>query len=576
MMVKDHGAPLWRCAALAPFLAVLGACVEQPVDYEQVEEAAVVCPSGTTLPGIDVSTWQGAINWDQVAAAGIRFAIIRVSDGTTYPDSRFAYNWSEARRVGITRGAYQFFRPNQNAVAQANLLLNMMGTLQPGDLPPTIDVEATGGMSPSAIASGIQQWISTVQSATGTRPIIYTGKYFWQDYVQSSAFSGYPLWIANWGVTCPNIPDQWSTWVFHQYTDSGTVSGISGYVDRNRFNGDAAALAAFTVSNCQCSVGQTQTQACGNCGTQTRTCLGSCQWGAWSTCQGQGVCRPGTTEQQSCCDCGSQARICGGDCQWQAWSSCAGPDPSGGTQRCDTGEPGPCAEGRVRCVQGCLECVRAVEPEPERCDLVDNDCNGLLNDGDPTIMGEPPPAWAAHLVDISLPMSLQPGERSMGWVTFRNVGSEAWPPHEIWLVSERARQGQASELHHESWPAYDVAALSDGLVSPGELLTLEIPLAMPEDAREMAAESFRLEDPFGVPFACPSPGFRAEIRVSLRAAPMAEAELPSERIATGPLLGAQSGCNCSASKGSGWHGIPFVLLFLTCVFRRRTRRCGQE
>lgn len=212
----------------------------------ELEQAATVCARGPTLSGIDVSKWQGSIDWNQVAGSGVSFAFIRVNHGLDDIDERFAYNWAEARRVGIARGAYQYFLPNEDAVAQADLFLERMGPLEPGDLPPVLDVENTGGgMSPSAVAAQVGRWMDRVEPALGVKPIIYTGKYFWQDNVQSSDFADHPLWIAYWNVTCPDLPDQWSDWLFHQTSDSGSVPGITGPVDTDVFNGSIDDLVAL-------------------------------------------------------------------------------------------------------------------------------------------------------------------------------------------------------------------------------------------------------------------------------------------------------------------------------------------
>lgn len=209
-------------------------------------QAAVTCASGDTVPGIDVSKWQGTINWTKVAGAGVKFAIIRVSDGKNTIDAKFESNWAGAKAQGIVVGAYQFFRPSQDPIVQADILLDKMGTLQPGDLPPVIDVEDNGGMSSSAVAAAVKKWIDHVEAATGVKPIVYTGRYFWQDYVKSTAWSDYNLWIAHYTNGCPNIPSQWSNWAMHQYSESGSVPGISGGVDMNRFNGTYDDLLALT------------------------------------------------------------------------------------------------------------------------------------------------------------------------------------------------------------------------------------------------------------------------------------------------------------------------------------------
>ncbi|MFO0744528.1 MAG: GH25 family lysozyme [Myxococcota bacterium] len=215
-------------------LAIIGAPV-----------TANVCPDGTTTFGIDVSKWQGNITWSSVKNAGVKYAIIRVSDGANTLDDKFAANWAGAKAQGILRSAYQFFRPGQNAVAQANVLLDAIAANGPSDLPPVLDVEATDGQTPATVASKIGQWMERVESVLGVKPIIYTAPYFWESNVASAAFAANPLWIAHWTNGCPSIPHQWSDWVFHQYSDSGSVSGIAGAVDLDRFNGTLAELQAL-------------------------------------------------------------------------------------------------------------------------------------------------------------------------------------------------------------------------------------------------------------------------------------------------------------------------------------------
>ncbi len=199
---------------------------------------APVCPGSTTLQGVDVSSYQSTIDWNSVAASGIQFAYARVSDGTT-SDTMFDMNYAGIKAAGLARGAYQSFRPSEDPNAQAALLLPKVG---PGDLPPALVVDVTDGQSPASIATNIQTWVATVQNATGRPPVIYTSAAFWNSTVSSSAFGGDPLWVANWGVGCPNVPTGWNGWTFWQFSDSGSVPGISGPVDRDEFNGSLADL----------------------------------------------------------------------------------------------------------------------------------------------------------------------------------------------------------------------------------------------------------------------------------------------------------------------------------------------
>jgi uncharacterized protein (TIGR03382 family) len=231
---------------------------------------AKVCAAGPTVRGIDVSKWQGSIDWGAVASSGIEFAFIRISDGQNYIDQRFNENWAGAKNAGILRGAYQFFRPGQDPIAQADLFLDRMGNLNADDLNPVIDVEDTDGQPPSVVADKVGKWIDRVEAATGRKPIIYTGKYFWQDSVRSDDFSDYPLWIAQWGPLCPDLPDAWSHWAFFQTSATGRVPGISGDVDLDLFNGSYDDLLAFAGAGGECGDG-----ICGG-GEDPDSCIEDC------------------------------------------------------------------------------------------------------------------------------------------------------------------------------------------------------------------------------------------------------------------------------------------------------------
>jgi len=213
------------------------------LDPTSQDDALSVCASGSTLKGIDVSYYQAEIDWDKVKAAGRDFAFIRVSDGTKFEDPRFEANWSGARDAGVVRGAYQYFRPSEDPVAQANVLVAKMGTLAPDDLPPVLDVEITEGLSSLRLQQKVHTWLLTVEAATGRKPIVYTMA--GMSGSLGTQFTAYPLWVANWGVKCPRMPSKWSGWKFWQGSDRGTVAGIHEKVDTDVFNGTMTDLQAF-------------------------------------------------------------------------------------------------------------------------------------------------------------------------------------------------------------------------------------------------------------------------------------------------------------------------------------------
>jgi lysozyme len=201
------------------------------------------CHTGPTTPGIDVSYHQETIDWPKVQRAGIRFAFIRVSDGTAVRDARFATNWAESKRAGLVRGAYQFFRPDQSAAAQADLMIAAMRDHELGDLPPVIDLEVDGGLGATQLAARAQLWVDRVRDQLGVEPVIYTGSELWRNG-GAEPIGGQPLWVAHYTQGCPAVPAPWTQWRFWQHTDRGAVPGIEGPVDLDLFAGTVDELLA--------------------------------------------------------------------------------------------------------------------------------------------------------------------------------------------------------------------------------------------------------------------------------------------------------------------------------------------
>jgi GH25 family lysozyme M1 (1,4-beta-N-acetylmuramidase) len=204
-------------------------------------------PTPTRLEGLDVSKWQGAIDWAKVKAAGKKFAIIRASAGSLTSDDQYAANRAGARANGIPYAAYHYANPDtatNDALNEANWFLQN-ATPASGDMLPALDVEVTNGLSVSAMQTWVSTWLQRVSAVTGVKPMIYTSPNFWSTYMgntQMFAQGGYKvLWIAHWTTASqPTVPaSNWGGygWTFWQYTSSGTVSGISGSVDLDRYNG---------------------------------------------------------------------------------------------------------------------------------------------------------------------------------------------------------------------------------------------------------------------------------------------------------------------------------------------------
>ncbi len=252
-MLRRPTAPL-LCYAL---LALTVACT--PRDHEDWMVANgywavhTVCGGSTTTKGIDVSKWQATVSWSKVAADGVKWGIARVSDGTKYDDAYFTKNYQGMKQNGIIRGSYQFFRPDQDPIAQANFYLNKLkaaGGLKPDDLPPVLDLEKNGGKSASGVVAAVDKWIAHMEKNTNRRPIIYTGSYFWDANAVTKKYSSYPLWTAHYtSKPCPLVPNAWNKWTIWQYTSSGKVNGVSGNCDVNRFNGSLNDVKQFVKNS---------------------------------------------------------------------------------------------------------------------------------------------------------------------------------------------------------------------------------------------------------------------------------------------------------------------------------------
>lgn len=211
--------------------------------------APSACSVPGALEGVDVDSYQGTIDWTQVAQAGKTFGYARVSDGTAV-DATFQTDFSGMKSAGLKAGAYLFFEPAQDPTAQANLLVSALNQAHfaAGDLTPAIDVEITGGQTAGTIVANLQTAVNVVWAAFGVVPVIYTGQSFWDTSVGgSTSFSQDPLWIVLVSTSCPTPPNGWSTWTLWQYSFSGQVNGISGLVDLDESNGPT--LPIYTPTN---------------------------------------------------------------------------------------------------------------------------------------------------------------------------------------------------------------------------------------------------------------------------------------------------------------------------------------
>lgn len=214
-------------------------------------------PTTSFLPGIDVSSNQGAVDWTAASQANVSFAYARASLGALTVDSQFAGNWSCLRSAGLPRGAYHFFWPLASATDQANHFIQTVGALMSGDLPPMVDLEPTSSnpnrdvwpsIPPENRLPMILGWLTAVEGAFGLKPFVYTYKSFIENLLGSGLqqLSGYPLWIAHYtDYPQPNIPAAWNDWTLWQFSEKGQTNGVKGSVDQDRFSGSLEDLKAL-------------------------------------------------------------------------------------------------------------------------------------------------------------------------------------------------------------------------------------------------------------------------------------------------------------------------------------------
>lgn len=182
---------------------------------------------------IDVSEAQGVIDWKTVAAAGVRTAFIRATQGLATVDKQFVANVTGARTAGLKVGLYHAYLPNDNADIQASNFLKAVAPYRfKLTYPLIVDVERQNGMTPTQVADGLLTLLTVLDGATGQKSWIYTAEGPWNAYVgaqHDAVFSQHTLWVANYtSASKPAMPRCWGegNWVFWQYANNGKVAGI--------------------------------------------------------------------------------------------------------------------------------------------------------------------------------------------------------------------------------------------------------------------------------------------------------------------------------------------------------------
>ena len=230
---------------VAVALVTLAGCAGGVDEYESYPT-----PQDFPIHGVDVSKYQGLINWDSVRRSGVKFAWIKATEGANYVDPMFSTNWIAAKAAGLPRGAYHFVywcRPWQEEIAwfEANV------PADPDALPPVLDAEATPDsrtcrrvLEPQQTVTEMQAMLDELERHYNKRPVVYTTVDFYQSILRPAALAQYPIWVRSTKYH-PAVKYGRRKWHFWQYQSDGYVPGISAKVDRNAFFGDANQWRAF-------------------------------------------------------------------------------------------------------------------------------------------------------------------------------------------------------------------------------------------------------------------------------------------------------------------------------------------
>ena len=226
--------PARDIATAVVFLGVIGLLVFSAIKtYREYQSTPpYVDPQKYPVRGIDISRYNGDIDFERVAASGIDFVFIKASEGVTHRDTLFRRNMADATRAGLITGAYHFFRFDSDGVEQALNFLRAVGHRKP-ELGLVIDVESAGnpsGVDPIKIKKNLASMVEYM-NLLGHRVMIYTNHDGYYDYIEE-ILPGYPLWICRFRENPIN-----AEWTFWQYDHHGRVDGIQGDVDLNAFCG---------------------------------------------------------------------------------------------------------------------------------------------------------------------------------------------------------------------------------------------------------------------------------------------------------------------------------------------------
>jgi len=202
------------------------------------------CAVAQYLSGIDVSKWQGTVNWPQVCNSGVKFAFVKATEGVGYTDPYFNTNMTKAHAAGLLVGAYHFATPYTNgrydAITEADAFVAASQKyFTNGYLRPVLDLEQGSGLGRKTLSAWVTDWMDRVKAKTGIEPLLYVNSNYANNYLDVS-LTRYDLWLAHYTFNLSKLPNPgiWPTWDFWQWTNSLSVPGIDGLVDGNVFKGN--------------------------------------------------------------------------------------------------------------------------------------------------------------------------------------------------------------------------------------------------------------------------------------------------------------------------------------------------
>lgn len=208
------------------------------------------------IHGVDVSHYQGTIDWQTLSQQGLDFAVIKATEGSTHIDDRFDENWQAAEQTHLYLGAYHFFSFDSEGDRQAASYIETVGSLD-GKLAPVVDVEYYGTKKSNPperaeVIKKLKDLLDTLEQHYQIKPIIYTTFTVYNDYIKGE-FEGYPLWVRS--IYCPPAVLFGNKWSFWQYMDTAMLEGYVGdqkYIDVNVFNGTREDLEELVIQKTEC------------------------------------------------------------------------------------------------------------------------------------------------------------------------------------------------------------------------------------------------------------------------------------------------------------------------------------